>query len=194
MLYMRRKPAKRKGLSRRNQSEIGNAGARLAQINRSVNSYKMHTPRNESEAEEFQFEKTYEKFKNRSPESIKVGSDHDSAHEATLTEAELKQINENLRKEIERAVSTFEQYLRVAMLQTESDHLKEKLLDEKRKHQLATQFQDGGGVTLNIETSEEMMEEIPDPAIAYTIANLASGQNSSQMLSHTPSDQKILEM
>ena len=191
---MRRKPAKRKHLSRRIQSEIGNAGARLAQINRSVNSYKMHSPRNESEAEEFQFEKAYEQFKNRPPESIKIGSDHDSAHEATLTEAELKQINENLRKEVERAVSTFEQYLRVAMLQTESDHLKEKLLDEKRKQQLATQFKDGGGATLTIETSEEIMQDIPDPTIAYTIANLTSGQTSSQMLSYTPSGKKILEM
>ena len=37
------------------------------------------------------------------------------------------------------------------------------------------------------------MEEIPDPAIAYTIANLTTGQTSSQMLSYTPSGKKILE-
>jgi hypothetical protein len=47
--------------------------------------------------EESQFDKAFEQFKNKPPEVIKVASDNDSAYEATLTEAELKQINDNLK-------------------------------------------------------------------------------------------------
>jgi len=35
------------------------------------------------------------------------------------------------------------------------------------------------------------MEEIPDPEIAYTIANLTNSLTDSQMLSYTPSGKKI---
>ncbi|MFO0117611.1 MAG: hypothetical protein ACK521_08355 [bacterium] len=48
-------------------------------------------------------------------------------------------------------------------------------------------------VNLTIDSTKEIMEDIPDPAIAYTIANLTTGQTSSQMLSYTPSGKKILE-
>ena len=79
------------------------------------------------------------------------------------------------------------------MLQTESDHFKERLLDDKRRQQLMSMHNEQTDVNLTIEQTKEIMEDIPDPAIAYTIANLTTGQASSQMLSYTPSGKKILE-
>jgi hypothetical protein len=64
--------------------------------------------------EEAQFDSAFEQFKATNTRGSV--SSHNTSYEATLTEAELREINENLKKEVERAVFTFEQYLRVAML------------------------------------------------------------------------------
>lgn len=51
-----------------------------------------------------------------------------------MTTEELQLSNQQLRKEVEQTVLLFEQYLRVAMLQTESEHFQKKLAEERMKN------------------------------------------------------------
>jgi len=51
-----------------------------------------------------------------------------------MTTEELQLSNQQLRKEVEQTVLLFEQYLRVAMLQTESEHFQKKLAEEGMKN------------------------------------------------------------
>ena len=64
------------------------------------------------------------------------------------------------------------------MLQSESQHLKEKLLDERLK-QGSSAARSGGDHSSNmqIEETREVFEDISDPAMAFTIANLKNGSS-----------------
>jgi hypothetical protein len=78
-------------------------------------------------------------------------------------------INLKLREEVEQMVDVFEQYLRVAMLQTETEFIKAETA--KLNHVESNKITLGRkGVKINRTDSFEQVEKVQDPTLAFTIA------------------------
>lgn len=86
---------------------------------------------------------------------------------------DLIRLNEDLMKQLDTQVLVFEQYLRVALLQQESDPLKHIMTKQRLQQQNSkdTLFsQPSQLVRLVRDLKQEEGVEIEDPTLAYTIA------------------------